>query len=457
MKNMILITLFAAAAFAAPSRKEFSEAFIDVAAKANPAVVSIVSEKVMENDFHRFFLNPWFEDFGPREYKGESLGSGVIVDARKGYIVTNFHVVEDADEVKVQLLNNGEIEAVVIGTDPLSDLAVLQVEADDLTAVRMGDSDELEIGEWVIAIGSPFQLNLNHTVTAGIVSAKGRSDVISRVNFENFIQHDAAINPGNSGGALLNLDGELVGINSAIATDGFSRANAGVGFAIPINQVKRVVRDLIEHGSVARGWLGVSIQDIDQPMAKALNLGSRNGAIISQVLNDSPASESDIREQDIILQVNDIKIESASHLRNSVAALSPGDKVKFRVLRDDREKVITVVLGTRPDEEDLQLAMQRNGYSGFDVLGLKVENLNGETYGRYHYDGNGVIVAEVEDDSPAEDAQIRPGDVIVKIGKTSITSEREYLEELEKYETGDSVLLLIKTDNSSRFVALEIE
>ena len=226
-----------------------------------------------------FFFNPFFDDFGDQfdqqERKSQSLGSGVIIDNDKGYIITNNHVIENAEEIKVILYDKREFDAKIIGTDPLSDLAVIQIEPDNLAKAKFGDSNLLQIGEWVIAIGSPFGLHLNHTVTAGIVSAVGRSDVISRMNFENFIQHDAAINPGNSGGGLFNLNGELIGINTAIATDGFSKSNAGVGFAIPVNQAKRVVEDLITSGKVSRGWLGVQIQDIDDSMQKALKLNSK--------------------------------------------------------------------------------------------------------------------------------------------------------------------------------------
>ena len=218
--------------FAYPTKKDFSEAFIQVAEVGNPSVVSIVSEKVVEANFHQFF-DPFDDRFPKEEFKGHSMGSGVIIDADEGYIITNNHVIKDAEEIKVVLFNKREVEATIVATDPPSDLAVIKVEPNNLTSVDLGDSDKLSVGEWVVAIGSPFGLHLNHSVTAGIVSAVGRNSVMSRNNFEDFIQHDAAINPGNSGGGLFNLDGELIGINTAIATDGFSRANAGVGFAIP--------------------------------------------------------------------------------------------------------------------------------------------------------------------------------------------------------------------------------
>ena len=232
--NLLIVSL----AFNTPSKDIFNKKFIEVAKKGNPAVVSIISETVRENNsFYGFGgLPKEFEDMFPKyKEKGRSLGSGVIVDNKKGYIITNNHVIENAESIKIVLYDDRELDAEIIGTHKNTDLAILKIEANNLNQAILGDSDKLEVGEWVIAIGSPFGINLNHTVTAGIVSATGRSDVMSPQNFENFIQHDAAINPGNSGGALFNLDGELIGINNAIATDGWSRTNAGVGFAIPIN------------------------------------------------------------------------------------------------------------------------------------------------------------------------------------------------------------------------------
>ena len=289
--------------FAAPTRKEFSEAFIQVAENGNPAIVSIVSEKMVERSFHQFF-GPFGDRFPQEKFKGHSLGSGVIIDADEGYIITNNHVIEDAEEIKVIMFDKREVKATIVAADPPSDLAVIKVDPGSLSTVELGNSDQLSVGEWVVAIGSPFGLHLNHTVTAGIVSAVGRSSVISRNNFEDFIQHDAAINPGNSGGGLFNLDGELVGINTAIATDGFSRANAGVGFAIPINMVKRVLEDLISEGKVTRGWLGVQIDNINEGLANALKLEDLNGAIITHVISGSPAEEAGVEEKDVIISVD---------------------------------------------------------------------------------------------------------------------------------------------------------
>ena len=279
MKKLYLIIVLLGGLYAQNSvLKQFSDQFADIAEKANPAVVTILTEKKIDlsqthrnlpqdNDLFRFFFNQPRQ----REFRSTALGSGVIVDAKKGYIITNNHVVEDMDEITVRLLDKMEYEATVIGRDPKSDLAVLQIEARGLSDIKFGDSDELRVGEWVIAVGSPFSANLSHTVTAGIVSAKGRGNIIQGDVYEDFIQTDAAINPGNSGGALLNSAGNLIGINTAIYTNSFDRTNKGVGFAIPANMVKRVMLDLVDHGKVLRSWIGVQIQPIDETSAQALN------------------------------------------------------------------------------------------------------------------------------------------------------------------------------------------
>ena len=296
MKKYILVfTLLIFVSLHGQSAKYFSETFADVVKNVNPAVVTITSEKVQsgrfQHPFEEFFGDDFFRYYSPeRERRSQALGSGVIVDAVNGYILTNNHVVQDADEISIFLMDEREFEAEVVGTDPKSDLAVLRIDADNLTGVRLGDSDGLDVGEWVLAIGSPFSANLSHTVTAGIVSAKGRSSVIGGVDYQDFIQTDAAINPGNSGGALVNLEGKLVGINTAIATGGYMRSNAGVGFAIPSNLAKRIMDDLISEGRVIRAWLGVFIQDVNDGIAKALDLPDRSGAVVTEVVDDSPAA-----------------------------------------------------------------------------------------------------------------------------------------------------------------------
>ena len=453
MKNispLIWITFL----LAFPSKQEFSEAFIKVASNGNPAVVSIVSEKVIEQNYNQYF-SPFGDQFPQGKSRGHSLGSGVIIDSDEGYIITNNHVIDDAEDIKVILYDKREVRGTIVATDPPSDLAVIKVDPNGLSTVALGNSDQLSVGEWVVAIGSPFGLHLNHTVTAGIVSAIGRSSVISRNNFEDFIQHDAAINPGNSGGALFNLDGELVGINTAIATDGYSRANAGVGFAIPINMVKRVMEDLISDGKVTRGWLGVQIQDVDEGMAKALQLNGWNGAIISQVIKNSPAEDAGVEKQDVIIAVNGIKVDDSSNLKNLISSGRPHDKTKLTLIRDGHEKKLTVTLGIRPGEKELA-ETYRYGEKLFDILGLRVETFENRDPKNLDY-VNGVKIVEVKKDSPASDNNINRGDIITEMGKTSIKEKNEYDLELESYSKGNTIMLRIVRNGSPLYVAFEIE
>ena len=454
--KQILPLIWITVLLAFPSKKDFSKAFIQVASNGNPAVVSIVSEKVIEQRYHQFF-SPFGDQFPQGESRGHSLGSGVIIDSDEGYIITNNHVIEDAEEIKVIMFDKREMKATIVATDPLSDLAVIKVDSGGLSTVDLGNSDKLSVGEWVVAIGSPFGLHLNHTVTAGIVSAVGRSSVISRNNFEDFIQHDAAINPGNSGGALFNLDGELVGINTAIATDGYSRANAGVGFAIPINMVKRVMEDLISDGKVTRGWLGVQIQDVDEGMAKALRLKERNGAIISQVIKNSPAEDAGVEEQDVIIAVDGVKVADSSNLKNLISSGRPDDKTKLTVIRDGHERNLIITLGTRPGEKELAETF-RYGEKLFDVLGLRVETLKNVDGKELMADSpNGVKVVDIKKGSPAYDNNIKRGDIITEVSKSIIKNENDYESELDAFSEGDTIMLRIIRNGSPLYVAFEIE
>ena len=427
---------------------QFNQAFIDVAKNQSSSIVSIISEKTQKQN-NMFFFNPFFDDFGDQfdqqERKSQSLGSGVIIDNDKGYIITNNNVIENAEEIKVILYDKREFDAKIIGTDPLSDLAVIQIEPDNLAKAKFGDSNLLQIGEWVIAIGSPFGLHLNHTVTAGIVSAVGRSDVISRMNFENFIQHDAAINPGNSGGGLFNLNGELIGINTAIATDGFSKSNAGVGFAIPVNQAKRVVEDLITSGKVSRGWLGVQIQDIDDSMQKALKLNSKKGAFIASVGKDSPADLGGLKEKDVIIAMNAIEIDDTNQLKNKVSSAKPGEMIIFTVIRNGNNETVMITLGTRPDQGSMKDVFSLNS---FDKLGMKVEN---------NPDGGGVLILDIYPKSEAYSKNIRKGNLITEIGNDTIETVEDYKLSLENYEVGDPIMIRIINNGNPRYEAFEIK
>ena len=439
----ILFLISITMAFSIPSRKEFSEAFVQTAKIGNPAVVSIISEKTLNNNYHQF-SSPLKNQFQNDNFINQSLGSGVILDSKLGYIVTNHHVVKEADEIRVVLYDKTELKATIIGVDPLSDIAVIQIESKNLTQIKKGISENLNVGEWVVAIGSPFGLHLNHTVTAGIISGVGRSDVISKLNFENFIQHDAAINPGNSGGALLNLDGELVGINTAIATDGFSRGNAGVGFAIPIDQVKRVTEDLIATGIVSRGWLGVSIQDINTNMSKAFHIKEQTGVLITDVFSNSPAKIGGLLPYDIVLEVNGGEVNKSSQLKNLVSAEKPSEIISLKIIREKKEITIRMKLGARPNQATLA-SENLNILNQFDVLRFAVENHE-----------HGVVIINMAQQIIPGKQNIRRGDVIVAIGKNEISNTNTYNNIILNYSLGDIIMLRIIRNGNAKYVAYEI-
>ena len=426
-----------------PSKDDFNKKFIEVASKGNPTVVSIISETVRENNVFGGFgfgMPKEFEDMFPQfEERGRSLGSGVIIDEINGYIVTNNHVVERAESIKIVLFDDREYEAEIVGKHEQTDLAVLKIDAENLKQVDMGNSDNLSPGEWVIAIGSPFGINLNHTVTAGIISATGRSDVMSARNFEDFIQHDAAINPGNSGGGLFNLDGELIGINNAIATDGWSRTNAGVGFAIPINQTKRIIEDLITMGDVKGAWLGISFQEISENLSLKLNLNDTKGVMITQVLKNSPAETASLERQDVIIEIDGKKINGTSDLRNIIFHKYPGTEVNLTIIRKGKKLNKIVILSDRPSDDELYGSYETEKQD-FDLLGLKVET-----------DENGSIkVTEVKKESSASKEDIKSGDLITQIDEKNIENIEDYYDAIANISSGDMVLVGVTTINQSR-------
>ena len=456
MKKYIYLFLFSYL-ISAPTKDDFNQKFIEVARYGNPTVVSIISETVRENDFFQGFgrIPKEFEDMFPKyKEKGRSLGSGVIIDKVNGYIITNNHVVENAETIKIVLYDDREFDAEVVGKHKNTDLAVLKIDAENLNESKIGNSDTLEVGEWVIAIGSPFGINLNHTVTAGIISATGRSDVMSPQNFENFIQHDAAINPGNSGGALFNLDGELIGINNAIATDGWSRTNAGVGFAIPINQAVRIMEDLITSGDVTGGWLGISFQEISENLALALNLEDTKGVMITQVISDSPASKANLKSKDVIIEIDKQKINGTSDLRNVIFYKYPGTTINLTIIREGKLINQNVTLASRPSDEELY-GNYLNDNEDYDKLGLKVE-LNDE---------GKIKVKEVKENSSAEDESIEPNDIITHIDDKIIENIEDYYESINNLESGDIALIGVTTINQSsyfsqtysRYIAIKVD
>lgn len=435
--------------------QQFSDAFADVAETAKPAVVTIITDKIMKvpnNDLY-FFFNPYMDPNSDKEYKTNALGSGVIVDARKGYILTNNHVVEDMDNIKVKLFDKREYKAKIMGTDPKSDLAILKIEADNLRELKLGNSDKLRVGEWVMAVGSPFSENLSHTVTTGIVSAMGRSNIIRGQSYEDFIQTDAAINPGNSGGALLNMKGELIGINTAIATGGYEKGNRGVGFAIPSNMSKRIMSDLIDKGYVTRSWLGVYIQPLDADAAKALEMESRDGALITQVVQDSPAELAGIEEGDVIVKFDNKKISDPSNLRNIVSLMPPGSKSDIVIFRNGNKKILKVILQELKDGKQVALKTSSNT----SILGLELKEINSALIQKYNLkEGDGkIIVVAVEPGSEAADKGLVEGDVIKRVGTQQVRSLKEFKKKEKASRARGSLLLLVKkNDGSSLFITL---
>jgi serine protease Do/serine protease DegQ len=386
--------------------------------RVSPAVVNIktsgtVKEQGRRNPlmddpfFRRFFDVP--PDAQPRERQFQSAGSGVIIDAKNGFIVTNNHVVENANEITVTLLDNREFKAKVLGTDPGSDIALLQAKEPNLVALPLGDSSRLEVGDYVVAIGNPF--GLQNTVTAGIVSALGRSG-ISEDGYQDFIQTDASINPGNSGGALVNLRGELVGINAAIISGG--GGNIGIGFAIPVNMVHGVVDQLAKFGEVKRGVLGVNIYPVSPDVAKEYGLNEATGALVTGVAPGSAASRAGIKTGDIITSLNGTPMKGPTELRNGIGMLRIGDKVELGVLRDGKSLKITAEVASREDSESAKAGDMNKAFDGAEFADAP--------------EGGGVLVKSVQEGSAAAQANLRAGDRIVAVGRTPITNTKDLRE-----------------------------
>jgi serine protease Do len=439
--------------------KALSNVFADVAARVNPSVVMVFTEtdvKVANSPFEQFFggddfFKKFFQQPSPdKEYKQMGLGSGVIVDPN-GIILTNNHVVDDADNIKVKLMDGREFKGKVKGKDPQTDLAVVMIDAKDLTPMKLGDSDQARVGDMVLAIGSPLNPELEHTVTSGIISAKGRSGV-GLSQYEDYIQTDAAINPGNSGGALVNLDGQLIGINTAIAsqTGGFM----GIGFAIPVNLARKVMDDIIKNGKVIRGWLGVYIQNITPELAKALKLNTTKGVLVSKVQDGSPAEKAGIKAEDVILAYNGKTLNNSTELSTWVASTSPDTKVAFTVLRDGDEKTITVKLG------ELNTAKQavENGQGNYNNIGMQVTDLGPETIGKYHLskDEKGVVVTGVNPSGAAASVGIQEGDVIMSVNRVKVESVQDFDKVVSKLKAGDDILFYLRRGPANLFVAFTL-
>ncbi|MEL1223393.1 MAG: Do family serine endopeptidase [Candidatus Neomarinimicrobiota bacterium] len=458
MKKIFLYIFLLSNLFAQNSVvRQFSKAFADVAEKAKPAVVTIITDKVIsmrQFDDFGFFFQPNLPR--QREFKTNALGSGVIVDSNKGYILTNNHVVDDMDGIRVKLIDKREFEATIIGTDPKTDLAILQIDAENLDDIRMGDSDELRVGEWVMAVGSPFSENLSHTVTTGIVSAIGRSNILDSGSYEDFIQTDAAINPGNSGGALLNMDGELIGINTAIATGGYEKGNRGVGFAIPSSMANRIMSDLIDKGYVTRSWLGVIIQDLDSETADALDIDTRNGALIADVVKDSPAEAAGIQEGDVIIEFNGKSIANTANLKNVVSLSTPESTNRVKVIRDGAPKTVKVTLQELPENPNQFVSRERITTNDF---GLQLKRVNKTLRKQYEIDSDqdGLVVTRIDRNGEAFQKGIREGDLVKRVGTEKVESINEFNRLVEKSKSKGTVLLLVKKPGGgSRYFTLNL-
>ena len=436
-----------------------AKAFARVVKDVKPAVVHIKVESTVKPpaEMEEFFNHPFFERFfGPQfrfqdpnrqKRRQYGAGSGFII-SDDGHILTNNHVVENAEKMTVTLADNREVEAKLIGTDPQSDVALVKIDVDEkLPTLSLGDSDALDVGEWVIAIGNPF--GLNQTVTVGVVSAKGRSRV--GINeYENFIQTDAAINPGNSGGPLINIYGEVVGINSAL----YSRTGGymGIGFAIPINMVKSIEDQLQKHGKVTRGWLGVVIQDVTEELARSFGLKKAKGILVSEAQQDSPADKAGIRQGDVIVGLDDVELKDVADLRNRIALTIPGTTVALQIIRNGEPMEIEVEI----DEQPADFGVARGGSdSALGSFGLAVQELTPELAEQLGYEGRqGVVISEVEPGSTAEQSGLKPGQLIEEVNKVKISNIRELQQVLSKSTHSDRVLLRVRFGNFSQYVVL---
>ncbi len=436
--------------------EETSRAFSEIVKAVSPAVVNISSTKVIKRQptpFDEFFdfLYP-FPDGRGKRWKEQSLGSGVVVSS-DGYIVTNNHVVEQADEIKVILIDKKSFKAKVVGSDPKTDIAIIKIDAKGLPMLPWGDSEKLQVGEFVLAIGNPF--GLSHTVTMGIISAVGRADV-GITDYENFIQTDAAINPGNSGGPLVNIKGELIGINTAI----FSKTGGyqGIGFTVPSNMVRVVMDQLIKHGKVTRGWLGITIQEITPEIAHKFGLRQSDGALVSDVAKGSPAHRAGMMRGDIILEFNGKEVKDVSSLRNMVAQSKIGAEVSIKILRSRKEYTVKVVITELPREVAEVIPNQSPDEPEVEVLtGLTVMDLTKEIARQLGLNKNerGVVVVRVEPGSPADEAGIKKGDVIKEMDRKQIGGLEDFNRIASNIKMDETVLLFIDRSGKKFYVTLK--
>lgn len=432
---------------------KIGQATAEIVEAVKPAVVNISTTRTIKE---KGFVSPFFDDpifrkfFGepfrtPKERKSTSLGSGVIIDSN-GYILTANHVIQGAEEIKVTLFDKREFKGKIIGTDAMTDIGVIKIDAVDLPTIKIGDSDKLRVGETVIAIGSPY--GLTQTVTMGIVSATGRANV-GIADYEDFIQTDAAINPGNSGGALVNVKGELIGINTAIFST--SGGYQGIGFAVPSNMAKAVMENLIKYGRVIRGWLGISIQVLTPELAKNLNIKTEKGVLVGDVVEGSPAEKAGIQRGDVITEYDGKPIEEPRQLRNLVAITKPEQEVNIKIIRDNEEKTIKVVISEMPSQ------MQKPAQGEYENLlrGVNVRELTPEIYSSMNIPKKikGVIVSDIEEDSPAYSILMQ-GDIIQEINRQKVTNLRDYIDIVSKIKPNTDILLYIFRNGSSVYITI---
>lgn len=431
--------------------------FAGLVNQAKPSIVNISTTAVIKgpggqgpfvgpnNPFKDFFGDDFFDKFfgnGPRrEYKQRSLGSGFIID-REGYILTNNHVVEKAATIKVKLSDEKEYDAKIIGRDPKTDIALIKVDVrQSLPVAVLGDSNSLQVGDWVVAIGNPF--GLEHTVTAGIVSAKGR--IIGAGPYDEFIQTDASINPGNSGGPLLNLKGEVVGINTAIVSGG-----QGIGFAIPINVARDMLAQLKSKGKVARGWLGIVIQKLTPEIAKTFGISESEGAFVADVMENSPAEKAGIKRGDLIIAYGGKKVKDSDTLPRLVAVTEIGKKARIVLIRDKKQMEVDVVVGELQDE-----ALKAKKTEVQKDIGLVVQDITAEVAKHLNLkDKRGVIVTDVIPGSPAQDADIRSGDIIKEIGRRPVRSVAEFKDALKRSNIKEGIVILIQRENTTFYAVI---
>jgi serine protease Do len=430
--------------------------FADLAEKLKPSVVNISTTKTIRSrglispfgdmPFGRNFggddfFERFFGETPQREFQQKSLGSGFII-SHDGYIFTNNHVVEKADKILVKLSNGKEYDAKVIGKDAKTDIALIKIKpTESLPVADIGNSDKLRVGEWVMAIGNPF--GLEQTVTVGIVSAKGR--VIGAGPYDNFIQTDASINPGNSGGPLFDMDGKVIGINTAIIAQG-----QGIGFAIPISMANTILPDLKSSGKVTRGWMGVSVQDVSEDIAKSLGLKTQKGALIADVVEGDPAEKAGLRAGDVITEINGKSVNNSHDLLLTIAGLRVGENVKVRVIRDGQEKTFQLSIAERTEKNEMASAK----ISG-EAFGMTVHEITSEIAEQLELPvKKGLIVVDVQQGSLADEVGIQPQDIILQVNRKKVATVKEYKQEIAKVGTKGSVLLLIRRGRATFFVPL---